>query len=545
MTPKRPGLPAGLLALVFLAPAAVAALALLRAAFTRAGAPSLHHFVTLAHEPYLFARPLAATLLLAGAVALAATLLGTLLALLLAADPPGRAWLAALLPLPHILPSFQLASAWVVIFSHNGIAAALSGVQGLLPAYGAVPVFLVLALHLYLPAYLAVAGGLAQLDPAYEEAARLAGLPARTVLLRVTLPLLRPALLSGFLVSFAFTLEEFGAPSLLGQPTGFSTLTVQIYQLLTTPPLAFGDAAALSVVLGLLALGVLIANLRLLGRGVAATFGGRAARPAPRRLGRMRWPAALLGWGFLLMTALGPLLALGVVSLLGAWGRGFGPANWTGVRYAALLHSVELRRALLNSAWLAVAAAALCAVLGLAATLGRGALSRVLDPAGFVALSLPGMVLGLALILAFAGGILPLYGTGAILLLAYMLRFTGISARASAAGIARLPAELADAGRVGGLAPRQVLRRITLPLLRPAIASGAALVAVNAVKEISATSLLASEGHETLAYEAYLRFMEGDYTEGAAVSIVMIALSLAIFALAAWAGSARFERKGG
>jgi iron(III) transport system permease protein len=141
-------------------------------------------------------------------------------------------------------------------------------------------------------------------------------------------------------------------------------------------------------------------------------------------------------------------------------------------------------------------------------------------------------VIGVALTLAFGGGLLNLYGTYAILVIAYMIRFSGIAVRSISGSLARVGSDLESAGRIAGLPAARVLARITLPLARHGIAAGFLLAFINSVKEISATSLLVSQGHETLAYEAYIRFQEGNFTQGSAVSLWMIALALAVTALA-------------
>jgi iron(III) transport system permease protein len=156
-----------------------------------------------------------------------------------------------------------------------------------------------------------------------------------------------------------------------------------------------------------------------------------------------------------------------------------------------------------------------------------------MDRISFVGFATPGLVIGLALMLAFGGGAINLYGTYAILVLAYMIRFAGIAVRSISSSLAQIGPDLEAAGRIAGLAAARVIVRITLPLARQGLMAGFLLAFINGVKEISATSLLVSQGHETLAYEAYLRFQEGDFTEGSAVSLWMIALALVVTALAA------------
>ncbi|MGC9184303.1 MAG: ABC transporter permease [Thiomonas sp.] len=511
---------------------------LLRTAFQSAtGAWSLHPLQQALTQRYMILGPLLNSLLLAVPVALAATVLGGLLAWLATrTDLPGGAWLLPLVALPHVIPGFQLASAWVEIFSHGGLWHAALGLQAPLSAYGYAAIVVVMTLHLMLFPYLLVASNLQAADPALEEAGRIAGLAPMKVFVRITMPLARPALLGSLLLVFAYVMEEFGIPSLLGTPSGFDTLTTRIYGLATTPPLDLSGASVLALGLGLIALGVLWMQLRLLAGSRLETLAGKASRQSRVRLGSWRWPLAALVWAALLAVALAPFAALILVSLLDSWGQGYGPSHWTGLRYAELLRSEELRRAVRNTLSLALGSAvvgtAIAVVIAYAAQRFRqrlvGRLALLADRVSFVAFAVPGLVIGLALILAFSGGWLPLYGTQWILLVAYTLRFSGVGVRTVAARLSQIGIELEAAGQVAGLCRLRILSNIVLPLLGPALVGSAVLIFVNAVKEISATSLLASQGSETLAYEAYVRFQEGNYTQGSAVSVVMIVLVIAV-----------------
>jgi len=551
--PALRGMPMALLALlavcgvvVLLAASALGGWELLRAGLqSTAGGWSLHPLQRALTQHYMLLGPLRNSLLLAVPVALLATCAGGLLAwFAVRTDLPAGRWLLAAVALPHIIPGFQLASAWVELFSHGGVWQAVFGAAAPVAAYGYGAIVAVMTLHLMLFPYLLVVANLQAADPALEEAARIAGLSPAQVVARITVPLARPALTASVLLVFAYVMEEFGIPSLLGTPTGFDTLTTRIYGLATTPPLDLSGAAVLAWLLGAVALVVLWAQLRLLGGQRLETLSGKASRHSVVRLGRWRWPAAVGVWGVVLAAALAPLLALGLVSLLDSWGQGYGPDNWTLQRYRALWHSEELRRALRNTVSLATGSAALATMIAVAVAVtvhrlpagGPRRLGILADRVSFVAFALPGLVVGLALILAFSGGWMPLYGTAWLLLLAYVLRFSGVGVRSVAARLMQIGAELEAAGAVAGLSRLRVLARIVLPLLRPALVGSVVLVFVNAVKEISATSLLASQGSETLAYEAYVRFQEGNYTQGSAVSMVMIGMVLCMLLLGRWLG---------
>ena len=534
---------------VFLLAAAFAGVELLRGAFTGDdGGWSLDPLVRTFTQRYMLLGPLWHSLLLGLACALLATALGAVLAWLAArSDMPGALALFPFIALPHVIPGFQLASAWVEVFTHGGLWEGLGLGASPLGAYGSLAIVAVLVLHLYLFAYLGVAAALASADPALEEAARVAGLGPRRVFLRITLPLAGPALLASLLLVFAYVMEEFGVPSLLGTPSGFDTLTTRIYGLATSPPLDLGGASVLALVLGLVALAVLVGQKRLAGARSVVSIGGKASVRNRIALGRWRWPLAALAWAFVLATALVPLVALALVSCLDSWGRGWGPGNWTLARHAALLRDAELRRALFNSLGLALASAGACTLLALTIVYAgerlRRRWARLADRVSFVAFALPGLVIGLALILAFGGGLFNLYGSFGLLLLAYVLRFLGIPVRGISARLAQLAPELEAAGEIAGLTRMRIVLRIVVPLLAPAAVGGFVLTFINSVKEISATSLLATQGHETLAYEAYLRFQEGNYTQGSVVSLWMIALVLAVMGLGRLAGGRRAGRE--
>lgn len=495
---------------------------------------------------YLLITPLSHSLVVSIGAALTATMLGGVLAwLTVRTDFPGGRLVLAFVAIPHIIPGFQLASAWVMIFTRAGLWQSLLSISSPLPAYGGIAIWLVLTLHLYVFSFISSSATLLMLDPALEEAARINGLRPLRVIARVTVPLMIPAILSGFLLCFAYAMEEFGVPSLLGVPTGFSTLTTTIYELATTPPLSFGGASVLSIVLGVVAVLVLVGNLRVAARARIAMISGKASRRTRTPLGRWRWPIAVPIWLFLMLSALGPLAALTLVSFLETWGRGYGPGNWTLARHTEIIANPELARALVNTLILAVVAAALATIVGIVTAYGnlrlRAAWARVVDRVSFVTFATPGLVIGLAMLLAFGGGTINLYGTYAILVAAYMVRFSGIAVRTVSTSLAQIAPELEDAGRIGGLPAARVIARITLPLARQGIFAGFLLAFVNGVKEISATSLIVSQGHETLAYEAYLRFQEGNFTQGSAVSLWMIALAVAITAMAARNGGHRQE----
>lgn len=525
-------LPAAGLAGVFLLLVAYPYIELVLTSLERAGTLTLSHYADAFTTGYLLYQPLLNSLLVCVCTGLAATAIGTALAWLVArTDLPGRQWIGVFVAIPQIIPSFQLASSWIVTFSRGGVFEGLFGFKSPLPVYGALPLVFVQSIHVILFSFLGVLGALSALDPTLEEAAMVVGLRRGGILRRITLPIVLPAILSAFLLTFANCMESLGAPLLLGTPSGFQVLTAQIYELATSPPVEFGEASVLSIIIGLVAVGVLVLNLRLLAVGSYVTVTGKGGGQSERlRLGGGRWPAAFVVWLLVLAMSLVPLIALLLVSLLNSWGRGFGLGNLTLAHFQAVLHSGTVQPALQNAVSLGLAAGCLSVAFGLMVAYGtvryRARWAFLLDRLSFLAYATPGLVIGLGFILAFSHRPINLYNTYWILLGAYFVRFAGVGVRTITAKLTQLSAELEEAGAMVGLSRLRILTAIVLPLIQQVLGATAILVFISVIKEISATSILAGEHVQTLSYIAFLRYTEGDYTTGSAISVLMIAIAL-------------------
>ncbi len=254
--------------------------------------------------------PLGRSLLLAGSVAVAAGVVGTLAAWLVArTDLPGRRVLRLLLPLPLVMPSFIGAFALIAAFATGGIAERMLsplGVGSLPRVQGFLGAFVVLTLLTYPYVYLPVAARLRQLSPAMEESSRLLGHGPVATFRAVVLPQARAAIAAGALIVFLYVIADFGAVQLLR----YDTLTRAIYaNRLIDPPIA----AALSLVLGVLAILVVLAQRARRPAAVRRTSGATGA-PCRSRSGagpgrrsaswarcsrwpwRRRWPCSPTGW---------------------------------------------------------------------------------------------------------------------------------------------------------------------------------------------------------------------------------------------------------
>jgi iron(III) transport system permease protein len=357
--------------------------------------------------------------------------------------------------------------------------------------------------------FLLVAASLRDLDPSLEEAARALGRTRLQAFVRVTLPALRPAIGAGALLVALYVLSDFGAVSLMRYPALTRSIYLQYQALFDREP-----AAVLSLVLVVLTVLVLVAESRVRRRARyhrASPGAARAARVT--RLGRWRWPAA----GFCGLVV-GLFLALPVGVLVHwAW-QGVSLGRPVDVAWHAALNSA------LVSSIAAVVAAAAAFPLAFLAQRHRRPWTGVLERAAFAGNALPGIVIALSLVF-FAARYGWLYQTLGLLVFAYVVRFLPQSLAATGASLGTVSPRLEEAARGLGRRPTTVLLRITLPLARPGVLAGAALVFLSAMKELPATLLLHPIGFETLALEIWQATSIDAYSEAAPSALLLILVS--------------------
>ena len=464
--------------------------------------------------------PLARSVSLAGAVAAAASMVGTLAAWLVTrTDLPGRRAIRLLLPLPLVLPSFIGAFALIAAFARGGLVERVLeplGVGALPSVDGFGGAFVVLTLLTYPYVYLPVAARLRQLAPAMEESARLLGRGPTATFGSVVLPQARSAIVAGGLLVFLYVISDFGAVQLLR----YDTLTRAIYaNRLIDPPVA----AALSLALGILAIGLVI--------------GQRAAGGAVRTDARREGPVlvvALGRWRAACVAFISGLLGLALVAPIGVLGywTARGAAEGSSRSTSLVENPGRLIEPALNTS-LASGLAALVAVavvLPAAFLTGRhrgriGAGANALITGGF---ALPGIVIALALAfwtLRSPGPIGALYQTLPLLVGAYALHFGALALGPARVAVTSVPRQLDDAARTLGRGRTARLISIDLPLMAPGLAAAAGLVLLSAMKELPITLLLAPAGFPTLATRVWDAAEDAFWADASLASLVLVALS--------------------
>ena len=463
-------------------------------------------------------------------------------------DFPGRRILGWLIALPAVLPPLVGVIAFLFLYGESGFVSLM--VQRLLhleqPPWaleGAGAILLVHAYSMYVYFYLFTRAGLASLDAAVLEAAASLGAGRWRTVRRVVLPLLYPALGGAALLTFMTSLASFSAPYIFGG--GFRVMTTQIVatRLNGDNELAMIETVSLTVV-ALVALWLLRGS-RLL-EGNAGGRKGIAPARVPVRRGEIRLALTVLGWGLAVLLLL-PHLTLLLVSFvpLGSWTTEPIPPAYTWRNYLTLVEDPVRARPLFNSLWLAtvstVAAVGIALSAGiLAAQRARG--RRTVE--GLLALpwAVPGTVFAIALATAFSvhaplAGRFILVGTLWILPLAYLVRNLPITSRAILAGFRSLDPSLDEAAATLGAGRWRTFRRVTLPLLKPAIVAGASLAFVTAFGDFVTSIMLYTYDTRPISLEILSSLRQSDVGVAAAYGVVLMAVSAAVFALGADRGS--------
>jgi iron(III) transport system permease protein len=428
--------------------------------------------------------------------------------------PWRRAWIVATI-LPLVIPSYVGGFAIVAAFGPRGALQSFLeplGVDRLPALYGFPGAALTLTLFSFPYVVLSVRAAMRRLDPGFEEVGRSLGLGPWAVFLRVVLPQLRPAILAGALLVALYTLSDFGAVSLLQ----FESFTQAIY-VQYRASLNRELAAALSLMLVGLTVVLLAAEAGLRGRGSYHRSGAGVARSARTvRLGAWRWPA--VAW-------CGVVVALGVglpVATVGFWlGRAASIAEPIAPALAATFNSA------LVSGLAALLTAVAALPVAILAVRHRGPLASLAERASYIGFALPGIVIGLGFVF-FAANYAPwIYKTLPLLLAAYLVRFIPQAVGTTRSSMLQVSPRVEEAARTLGRSPGAVLREVTIPLVRPGLAAGAALVFLTAMKELPATMLLAPIGFDTLAVRIWSATSEGFYARAAVPALLMIGVSAA------------------
>lgn len=484
------------------------------------------------------------TLTLGVLTGLITTLLGLACALLvLRTAMPGKRLMRAMTVLPIITPPFVIGLALILLFGRSGVVTGLMSEWFGIPRsrwiYGLPGVLLAQVLAFAPIAFLVLMGVVQGIAPSLEEAAQTLGAKHWPTFRSVTWPLLRPGLANAFLLGFVESLADFGNPLVLGG--NFEVLSTKIFFAVVGAAHNQGMAAVLAIVLLVFTLGAFWLQQGWLGGKSYTTVSGKGEAGIPAKLPTsvtVLSAAIIVPW--VVLTAV-----IYAVILIGGFVKTMGRDHTPTMEHYRTGFAVDFSHGLFfeGAAWpslfttlkIAAISAPLTAMIGLLTAylltrqcfVGR----RLLEFTTMLSFAIPGTVLGVAYILAFNVPPIEITGTGLILVLAFVFRNMPVGVRAGIAGLVQIDKSLDEASTTMRARSFTTLRRVVLPLLKPALVAALTYSFVRSITSVSAVIFLVSAEYNLSTAYIVGRVEAGEFGLAIAYSSVLIVVMAAGIAL--------------
>jgi iron(III) transport system permease protein len=468
-------------------------------------------------------------------------------------DLPGKRTLYSLFSLGILIPGFFFGMAFGFLFDPdaglvNRVLMQAFGLEhGPIDVASVVGMGLVEGMALAPVVFILSASSLRAVDPALEEAAEMSGANRLTAVARITLPLVWPGILGAAIFVFTIAIAAFDIPLIIGQSRRILTFATYLFQK-TSPAQGFGaipygSAASLSTVMIAVALAVSVWYTRVLSRARRyQVVTGRGYRPKLVALGRWKVLAWILIGGYF-------VVGVAVTLAITAWTAfqpfagqtpspaalehltpdNFGHLPWDTVAIAAL-HTMVLVLATPSLALL------LAVVFSWVVLRSGSRLRLAYDFVAFLPQGVPSVIFAFAAFIAalfLLPAIVPsqFYRSLALLVLVLTLVFLSFATRLTNAALVQIHSELEEAAQVAGASAATVLRRVTLPLIRPALSTGWVWMAFLAYRELAVPTMLNSPDNQTLAVVVYQQWTSNQ-TYAAALTVVMLLVTVPFVPLA-------------
>ncbi|HMA79251.1 MAG TPA: iron ABC transporter permease, partial [Candidatus Binatia bacterium] len=378
------------------------------------------------------------------------------------------------------------------------------------------------------------------MDPSLEESARVAGSSNTQIAWRITLPIIRPALLAAGMLNFVRAIESFDTPAIIALPARIEVFTTKIYrEAIGAFPPNQNLAAAYGVSLLLVTMVFVYFYRHLTARSERyVTVTGRGYRPMMIDLGRWRFFASAVAGVILTLIVVLPFMVLLFVSSV-SYVHVPSAKTWellTLDNYRSNLTDTRTYRAIQNSLFLAVGGATLCMLLATltawVTTKTKAAGRGVIEALTFIPWAFPGTALAIGLLWTYVYVPLPIYGTLWILLIGYITRFLPYGLRTMTSTIVQLHDDLQQASMVCGAGFLTTFWRILLPLLRPGFIAGWIILATIYLREFSTSIFLYSPGSEPLGPLLYHFYVDGNLGPMCSLALIVSVVSITMIIIA-------------
>jgi len=431
-----------------------------------------------------------------------------------------------LLKLPFIHePPFNIYSFWGIIWAH--LTATTLGIK----------------VMLLTPAF-------RNMDAVLEESSRISGASALGTLVRIITPVMTPAILVTTVLGIIRSLEAFEIELLLGVPIGLHVYSTKIHELVISEPPEFPPAMALGTAfLGILLLLVILQRM-VVGRKSYTTVTGRGFSYRPTPLGRWKYPAFALVLLLAIIITVVPIALLVMGTFMKLFGFFHIPEPWTLDNWRQVLKDPVIFRSLWNTIFIGLGAGGigilLYALIAYVIVKTRFAARGLLDLLSWLPWSIPGILLGIALLWTFLGTkvFLPIYGTLYILIIAMVIKSMPFGTQLIKSVMLQLGSELEEASRITGASWFYTYRRILFPLLFPALLTVGLVVFISAARDIGTVVLLATGRTRTLSLLMLDFATEAEFERATVVAVIIVILVVVAAFIARTCGG-RLNVRGG
>ena len=448
-------------------------------------------------------------------------------------DIPLKKYFHTLLLIPVVIPSYIVTLAWMQMLSKSGLIYRLTQFD----LYSYAGIILMFSVCQYPMIYLLSLSHFRKIPRELEQAADISGCGRLKSFRTILLPMMKGTLANSMLLVFLSCLDNFGIVAFIGIPANIQVLSTDIYKtVISGTDDSFQLSAAKAIILSVIAVLIMAVSKRI--SDDAHAQGSEKEDMKPRiALGQSKYLLAAVMGIFIFFVNIFPMITLITSALTKAKGVPFSFETASFANFDKVLHNSKSMNGLCNSIILALGTVFICAVIGVTIAYlserKKNPVAKYIQMIVTFPYSIPGIILGLALILTYAKPVagVTIYGTIWILLLSYVIRFTSVVSRSANTAFSQLDPAMEEAAEAGGSGNAAKWRKIILPLTSGPVISGMGMVAISSMMELTTSSLLWSGGSETVGVVIFNFTSAGMSNLASAYSSIILILILAVFML--------------
>lgn len=483
-------------------------------------------------------------------VAFGGTVLATTIGVVLAwtlhrAAIPGSGLLETLISIPYPLGPLVGALAWNALGSPeagvlNKLFTGLTGIQGPLVNVTSVPgIIFVMGIFEAPVAVLMIGAAMQRMDPTLEECSAIFGAGRVRTALRVTIPLMRPAILSAALFVFSSMLGAFAIPAVLGVNSRFYVATTAIFVLFEGYPPNYPLAAAIGLVLIAITIVAVWLYVRTLRGHSYVVVSGKTYRPRRVNLGVWKPVALSLAWLYVLLALILPLGVLVVASFQTSSHITWKLSGWTLQNYKYVIFDYPITRQAIGTSLLlglgtGTVGVVLATVIAWLVHRRKGPSSVLLEQVTMLPQAFPRLIFGFGFLWMVLSLPIHAYGTPIAVLAAYVIVFLPLAYRSMAGVVVQVDRSLEEAARMSGAAWRRIMRTVTLPLLRSGLLATWVLLFMVSVREVSASLFLTGPNTRVLGPALFSFWDSGGLPRVSTLAVVQAVIILIALLIVRW-----------